>query len=145
MRDICTLLDDHGSRGVGDIAALLHGDIELDEVTSLKPSGSRHTVDDFVVDANQHGAGESVHHRQARIALFIGEQSSRHVVQLAGGRAGTRVGFEGVSVRRVMRPTYARPSQSAIEPMDMFVYRNSTRPRGLSTTATSAGPGPFVT
>ena len=45
---------------VGYIAVLHGGDVELHNVTGGEPPRARNTMDDLVVDADQHGAGEAV-------------------------------------------------------------------------------------
>ena len=96
MREIPARIDDNAPRRVGDVAVLLHGDIELHEVTSLKLSRPRHAMDDFVVQANQHGSRKAVHECRCRPCSLISEHSGRNVVELAGGDARTHVGFERV-------------------------------------------------
>src|SRR5687768_54048 len=52
--------DDDRSRGVSDVAITLGRHIELQEVPALQLSRPRHTVDDFVVDAEKHVTGKAV-------------------------------------------------------------------------------------
>lgn len=52
--------DENRSRSVGDVPILLDGDIQLDEIASFESSPAWNAMHDFVVHANQHGAGKAV-------------------------------------------------------------------------------------
>src|SRR5688572_28947338 len=64
--DVRAGTDDDCSRGVSDVAITLDRHIELQKVPALQLSRPRHTVDDFVVDAEEHVAGKAVDERWRR-------------------------------------------------------------------------------
>ena len=80
----------HGAGRIGHVAVLLDGHVQLDDVAPPQPPRAGDAVHDFVVDADQHGAGKAVDERRRRARAVLREEPRGQPIEVRGRDASLR-------------------------------------------------------
>ena len=86
----------HGHGGIGDETVLLSYQIQFHEITMLQNAITRNAVDRFIVHADAHSSGKSIHLRGRWFSAELGKGSRTNRIEFGCGDAGLNCRRHGI-------------------------------------------------